>query len=142
MPHKFVSYSQRDTVKIAEKAAAGIRRGDVIGLFGELGAGKTCFVRGFAKAFGVTETVNSPSFAIVNVYKGKTPVYHMDFYRIDNPDEIRAVGCEDYFYGDGVCLVEWAEKAENIMPPGRKEIHIKITGVSEREIVMKGFDFR
>lgn len=141
MAGKFISYSRDDTRALAGRLADRVRKGDIVALFGELGAGKTCFVQGFAEAFGITEIVNSPSFAIVNVYKGKMPVYHMDFYRIDNPDEIRAIGCEDYLYGDGVCFIEWAEKAESIIPPDRKEVHIKIISEKEREIRIKGFDF-
>ncbi|MCK9555221.1 tRNA (adenosine(37)-N6)-threonylcarbamoyltransferase complex ATPase subunit type 1 TsaE [bacterium] len=140
MTDKFISYSQDDTRALAGKVADKIQKGDVVALFGELGAGKTCFVQGFARAFGITGIVNSPSFAIVNVYEGRMPVYHMDFYRIDSPDEIRAIGCEDYFYGDGVCFIEWAEKAKGIIPPNRKEIYIKIINKTEREIKIKGFN--
>ncbi len=138
---EMISNSPEETRAIAAGVAEDVKKGDVIVLTGNLGAGKTCFVQGFTKGFGVKEIVNSPSFAIVNVYSGKFPVYHMDFYRLTGVDEIRAIGCEDYFYGDGVCLIEWGERAVNLLPARRIEINFEMLDKNTREITFENFKY-
>jgi tRNA threonylcarbamoyladenosine biosynthesis protein TsaE len=88
------------------------RAGDVVLLEGELGAGKTAFTQGIGLGLGVTATINSPTFTILKEYEGRLPLYHFDLYRLDEPDELYELGFEDYFRGDGVCVVEWAERGE------------------------------
>lgn len=87
--------------------------GDVVLLTGDLGAGKTAFTQGIGAGLGVTGTINSPTFTILKEYTGRVPLYHFDLYRIEDPDELPALGFEDYFGGDGVCVVEWAERGEH-----------------------------
>ncbi len=104
--------------KLAQKA-------DVLLLTGELGTGKTCLVQGIARGLDVEEYAFSPSFVILRQYHGRLPLYHIDFYRLDTLDEIASVGLEDYFYGDGVCVVEWAEKARLLLPPDNLLLSMK-----------------
>lgn len=92
------------------------REGDVFLLIGELGAGKTCLVQGIARGLHVNEYAFSPSFVILREYHGRLPLYHVDLYRLDRADEIADLGLEEYFFGDGVCVVEWAEKGIQVVP--------------------------
>lgn len=118
--------------KLGEEAAAGM----VFCLDGELGVGKTVFTQGFAKGIGIHEPVNSPTFTIIQEYvEGRLPLYHFDVYRIADVEEMEEIGYEDYFYGEGVCLIEWAKLIEEIIP---KE-HIQV--VIEKDLD-KGFDYR
>ncbi len=98
--------------------------GTVIALNGELGAGKTVFAQGVGLGLGVREPVTSPSFVLMNVYGGRLDLYHFDFYRLDEEDDLDALGLEEYFYGAGVVLVEWAEKFHRVLPSSRLEITI------------------
>ena len=121
---------------LGEKAKAGM----LFCLDGELGTGKTVFAKGFAKGLGITEPVNSPTFTILQEYKGgRLPLYHFDVYRIGSPEEMDELGYEDYFYGDGVCLVEWASRISEVLPADT--IYIKLEkdlekGLSYRRIVL------
>lgn len=105
-----------DTFNFACEFAKNLKPGDVICMYGDLGAGKTLFAQGIAKGLGVTDSVNSPTFTIVNEYNGNVPFYHFDVYRISDPDEMYEIGFEEYVYGGGVCLIEWAELIEDILP--------------------------
>ena len=110
--------------------------GEVICLNGDLGVGKTVFTKGFAEGLGITEPVNSPTFTIVQQYdEGRLPLYHFDVYRIGDISEMDEIGYEDYFYGDGVCLIEWANLIEELLPERYVEIRIE-------KNLEKGFDYR
>ena len=110
--------------------------GEVICLNGDLGVGKTVFTKGFAEGLGITEPVNSPTFTIVQVYEeGRLPFYHFDVYRIGDLEEMEEIGYDDYFFGQGICLIEWADLIEEILP----EKLIKVTIEKDLE---KGFDYR
>ncbi len=109
--------------KLAQKA-------DVLFLTGELGTGKTCLVQGIARGLNVEEYAFSPSFVILRQYRGRLPLYHVDFYRLDSLDEIVGLGLEDYFYGDGVCVIEWAEKAQPLLPPDNLLLSLKYVAAS------------
>ena len=116
MLHK--SNSTSETMKIAEALAQKCSPGAIICLVGDLGVGKTVFAKGFARGLGVCESITSPTFSIVNIYEntgGKT-LYHFDVYRISNPSEMEDTGFEEYFYGEGVCLVEWADLINELIP--------------------------
>lgn len=131
----YQSYSYEDTQKIAAQIADTLKGGEFIAMYGDLGAGKTAFVQGLAKALGVKNHITSPTFTIVNEYEGRLPLYHFDVYRISDPDEMYEIGYEEYIEGDGVCIVEWAELIEDIFP----DRYSKITILKDEE---KGFDYR
>lgn len=121
----FKSYGYEDTVSFAHDLAKDIKAGAVICLRGDLGAGKTAFVQGFARGLGIEEYITSPTFTIVNVYEsGTLPLYHFDVYRISNSDEMYEIGYEEYVYGDGISIIEWPQLIEDILPDTRYEINI------------------
>lgn len=128
--------SPKETYELGRKIAKKVQAGTVISLVGDLGVGKTVFTQGFAVGLGIDEIVNSPTFTIVQVYEGgRMPFYHFDVYRIGDIREMDELGYEEYFYGDGVCLVEWANLIEEIMPCDHSQIMI------EKDLE-KGFDYR
>lgn len=130
------TYSEQETFLFGKKLAEEARPGQVYSLEGDLGVGKTVFTKGMAAGLGITEPVNSPTFTIVQIYEeGRMPFYHFDVYRIGDPEEMEEIGYEDYFYGTGICLVEWANLIEELMP----EDTIRITIEKNLE---KGFDYR
>jgi tRNA threonylcarbamoyladenosine biosynthesis protein TsaE len=125
-----------DTYELGTKLGEKAEPGQVFCLLGDLGTGKTVFTQGFAKGLGITEPVSSPTFTIVQVYEeGKLPFYHFDVYRIEDIEEMYEIGYEDYFYGQGVCLIEWSNLIEELLPIDRKVITI------EKDLE-KGFDYR
>ena len=106
-----------DTAEFAYQMAADAQPGQVYALIGDLGVGKTVFTKGFARGLGIDEPVSSPTFTILQIYEeGRLPLYHFDVYRIEEPEEMEEVGFDDYIYGDGVCLIEWANRIEEILP--------------------------
>lgn len=132
----FESYGPEDTFRLGEKIGEKAVTGTVFTLIGDLGVGKTVFTQGFAKGLGITEPVNSPTFTIMQVYEeGRCPFYHFDVYRIGDISEMDEIGYEDCFYGDGICLVEWADLIEEILP----ERYVRITISKD---LQKGFDYR
>lgn len=119
-------------VKIGEQALPGT----IICVDGDLGAGKTVLAQGIAKGLGISEQVVSPTFTILQEYRdGRIPFYHFDVYRIEDPDEMYEVGFEDYFYGDGICMIEWAELVRELLP----EDHVQITIEKQMD---RGSDYR
>lgn len=130
------SNSPRETYELGHEIGLEAKSGQIYCLDGDLGTGKTVFTQGFAAGLGIVEAVNSPTFTIVQVYEeGRLPLYHFDVYRIDDIDEMDEIGYEDYFFGQGVCLVEWSSQIKELIP----ENAVKITLEKELE---KGFDFR
>lgn len=122
----FESHSREETIKFAADLAAKSKPGDVYTLTGDLGVGKTVFAKGFAKGLGVTESVTSPTFTIVQEYlSGRLPFFHFDVYRIADPDEMEETGFYDYLDRGGVVLIEWAELIEDILPFPRTSIKIE-----------------
>lgn len=117
MDEIFESMAPEETAAIGERLGRDARPGEVYCLSGDLGVGKTVFTKGFAKGLGISELVTSPTFTIMNIYEGeRLPLYHFDVYRVSDGEELEETGCTDFFYGSGVCLVEWAEIAEDVMP--------------------------
>ncbi len=113
-----ISHSPAETIAFARTLAATLRRGDVLALSGDLGAGKTHFVKGLAAGLGTTASVTSPTFTLLHEYPGgRLPLYHFDFYRLDDADEALKIGLDEYLDGDGVCVIEWAEKFPTLLPP-------------------------
>ena len=129
---KFISDSEQDTFNIAKKYAETLSRGDVVILSGDLGAGKTAFVKGVAAYFGISGVV-SPTYAYLNVYGDF--IYHYDCYRLSSGEEAEALGLTDYFYGDNICLIEWAENIADVLPEKVKTVNIaKAENPNERII--------
>jgi len=120
--YELTTNSEEATREIAKFIAPHLNRGDVITLEGELGVGKTVFVKGLAEGLEIKRAVTSPTFTIVKEYKGKLPLYHMDAYRLEHSDE--DIGFDEYFYGDGISVVEWASFIEEYLPEKRLMIHI------------------
>lgn len=136
---KEISKSEEDTFRIAKSFAKQCKSGDVICLKGDLGAGKTHFTKGFASAFGIDpRNVTSPTFALINEYEGDgMDLFHFDFYRLEHLQEALEIGAEEYLYGDGICVVEWPERVEEILPPNVKNVSIKTAGPNLREILFE-----
>lgn len=130
------SLRTEDTFQAGFRLGQAAKAGDIYCLLGDLGVGKTVFTQGFAEGLGITEPVSSPTFTIVQTYEeGRLPFYHFDVYRIADVEEMDEIGYEDYFYGEGVCLIEWANLIEDILPDDVKVITI------EKDLD-KGFDYR
>lgn len=130
------SYSAEETFALGQQIGEQAVQGDVYTLIGDLGVGKTVFTQGVAKGLGIKEAVNSPTFTILQVYEeGRLPFYHFDVYRIGDVEEMDEIGYEDYVYGDGVCLIEWANLIEEILPERYREITIS-------KDLSRGLDYR
>ncbi|MCL6471468.1 MAG: tRNA (adenosine(37)-N6)-threonylcarbamoyltransferase complex ATPase subunit type 1 TsaE [Firmicutes bacterium] len=120
-----VSHSSEETWELARKLAPTLSKGDLISLTGDLGAGKTVFTQGVAAGLGIVEPVTSPTFTIIKEYdEGVFPLYHFDVYRLSSPDELEELGFDEYFYGDGITIVEWGDKIEELLPDVRLEVRI------------------
>ena len=141
----FEMRSPEATFALGEKLGRQARPGDIIALSGDLGAGKTVFTKGFASGIGITDPVTSPTFTILQVYEGgRLPMYHFDVYRLGEPEEMDEIGYEEYFFGNGVSLVEWADLFPELMPP--ETIHVTIQkdlqqGENYRKIEITPCDF-
>ena len=132
----YESLSEKDTFDLGMKLGENAKPGQIVCIDGDLGVGKTVFTKGFAKGLGVEDDVVSPTFTIIQEYNdGKLPLYHFDVYRIGHPDEMYDIGFEEYFFGEGVCLIEWSNLIEELLP--EDSIHINI----EKDLE-KGFDYR
>jgi tRNA threonylcarbamoyladenosine biosynthesis protein TsaE len=128
--------SREETFELGKRLGEQAKAGEIYCLSGDLGTGKTVFTQGFARGLGITEPVNSPTFTIVSEYEeGRLPLYHFDVYRIEDIEEMEEIGYEDYFYGEGVCLVEWAELIKELLPETLMSITIE-------KNTAKGFDYR
>ncbi len=133
-----------DTIRVGEVIGRLLKPGDIVALKGELGAGKTVLVKGIAKGLNLKEEPNSPTFVIMNAYEGDIPLYHFDLYRISSAAELQGIGYEGFFYGDGVTVVEWADRVEEVFPEGTLRIDIKIpekkgaNSTDMREIIVEG----
>lgn len=135
---QFIKESQKamDTFSFGKELGKKAKAGEIYCLLGELGVGKTVFTQGFAAGLGIIEPISSPTFTIVQIYEeGRLPFYHFDVYRIGNIEEMDEIGYEDYFFGQGVCLIEWGNLIEEILPKKHTVIHI------EKDLE-QGFDYR
>lgn len=132
---KILSGSTRQTIKTGKKFAERLKAGDVICLHGELGAGKTQLVKGIASFFGINPSeVTSPTFTLIHEYPGILPVYHFDFYRLKNEKEALEIGSEEYFYGEGVSIIEWPDKIKGLIPNDALHVYLTHAGEQKREI--------
>ncbi|MEE3357421.1 MAG: tRNA (adenosine(37)-N6)-threonylcarbamoyltransferase complex ATPase subunit type 1 TsaE [Lachnospiraceae bacterium] len=136
MRREYITKSPEETREFGRQMAEAAKPGDVIALTGDLGVGKTVFTKGIAEGLEITEPVSSPTFTILQEYEsGRMPLYHFDVYRIGDPEEMDEVGFDDFVYGQGLCLIEWAELIQEIMPEHYTQITI------EKDL-SQGFDFR
>ena len=124
---RITTWSPEETAKLGERLGLLLRPGAVVCLLGDLGAGKTRFAQGIARGLGVTGAVTSPTFTIINEYQGHHPVYHMDFYRLSDPLELEDLGYEEYFFGSGITLIEWPERAGDLLPQERLDVAIDLS---------------
>lgn len=133
---KIETRTPEETYALGEKIGAAAKTGQIYTLNGDLGVGKTVFTQGVAAGLGIKEPVNSPTFTIIQVYEeGRLPFYHFDVYRIGDIEEMEEIGYDDYFFGEGICLIEWANLIEELLP----ENIIRITIEKDLE---QGFDYR
>ena len=136
MSIKYISHNVKDTEKLALEIAKHLQPGDVILFYGDLGAGKTTFVKALAKGLSVTDLVHSPTFTLIHEHEGNLMLYHIDLYRLDDYDQILNIGFEDYIYSQGVTCVEWSEKLGENLPRGAIIIKIENIGDNEREFTL------
>ena len=140
----YESFSAKDTLQLGSRLGKFCKAGDVILLHGDLGVGKTVFSKGIGEGLGIEEPISSPTFTILQVYEeGRIPLYHFDVYRIADIEEMEEIGYEDYFYGEGVCLIEWAKQIQEILPDRTIQVTIAKNlkqGFAYREIVIEGME--
>jgi len=128
-----ISHSPEETQSLGRVIGKLVQGGDIILLSGVLGAGKTCLAQGIAHGLGIAESTPSPSFVLMREFNGRLPLYHMDLYRLE-PNEVEDLGLDDYLYGKGVCIIEWAEKGMALFPPEHLLINLSYLGDNERRI--------
>ena len=134
---ELVSASPEETAAAGERLGRTLGPGDVVALVGELGAGKTCFIQGLVRGLGVTTRATSPTFVLINQYRGRVPVYHVDAYRTESLAELLDIGLPELFAGAGVTVVEWADKLLPLLPPGTIEVTIAGVGDEPRQITIR-----
>ena len=131
----FISKSVEETIAAGTRCGRAARQGDVFALAGDLGAGKTQFVKGFVAGVESNADVTSPTFVLVHEYgDGRLPIYHFDFYRIENREALLRLGFDDYVFGDGVSLIEWADRYRDVIPPNAQWLSFQMRGENVREI--------
>ncbi len=132
---QFFTDDPAETTALGKRLGQELRAGHVVGLVGSLGAGKTCFVQGVALGLGVDPRsyVNSPTFTLINEYQGRIPLYHIDLYRLSDPEELEEIGLDHYYRGEGACLVEWFDRFPADLPPAYLSIEISVTGDVSRQ---------
>lgn len=138
---KFISNSPSETEKIGYELGRELLPNDFVALFGDLGSGKTVLVTGIARALGIDGHITSPTFSLINEYKGKLPLYHFDVYRLEGGEGLFDIGFDDYIENGGVCAVEWSENIEDFLPPRHYRVTIKGSGDNEREIEIERVGF-
>lgn len=132
---KLILKNEDETRAFGLELGASLRKGDIVALIGDLGTGKTALTKYIAEGLGIRETITSPTFTIVQEYRqGRLPLYHFDVYRIGDPEEMYELGYEEYFYGDGVCVIEWADLIEGLLPEYTKVIRIEYGKNQEERI--------
>ena len=134
----FISNSEAETEAFGQRFAKSINAGDVLALKGDLGSGKTHFVKGFVTGLGSSAAVTSPTFTLIHEYSGgQLPIYHLDFFRIEDRQSAERLGLDDYFFGDGVSVVEWADRFPDIIPQSARWISFEMKSENERAISVK-----
>ena len=141
-PVTIESRSPEETVELGRKLGEQLAARDVLALVGPLGAGKTQLTRGLALGVGASDRVTSPTFKLVNEYRGRIVLYHIDAYRLRGADDLAAIGCEEFFDGDGAAVVEWADRVLEALPDEHLRIDIGVTGPSLRRLVLTAIGLR
>ncbi len=143
-PHTFevISQSPGHTRRLGARLGELLRGGELVLLEGDLGAGKTAFAQGIAEGLQVRQVVSSPTFTLLKEYEGRLPLYHFDLYRLDDPLEILDLGFEEYFSGSGVCVVEWADRAEEVWPAEHLRIGFTMVSETQRRLLMSAVGLR
>jgi len=131
------SHSVEETFALGRRLATELRPGAVVALYGELGAGKTVLVKAIARALGFAGAVTSPTFTIIHEYPTDPPIYHVDLYRLNTEQEALEVGIEEYLRGRGVCIVEWADRIERLLPPRALAVHIEVVSETARRFTIR-----
>ena len=134
---RFRTSSPDETRELGRALGVLLEPGDLVALTGELGSGKTVMIQGIARGLGFDGYVSSPSFVIVNEYGGRAPIYHVDLYRIEGAESLHDIGYRELFFGDGVVLVEWADRAPELLPAERLEVRIEMTGRDGRVLAIE-----
>jgi len=134
-----ITKSERETFQLAKNLGQQAKQGDLFALYGDLGTGKTIMAKGIAQGLGITEEITSPTFNLLEIYKGKLPLYHFDLYRLEKAEELDHLFFEEYWEGDGVSVVEWPQKAENLFPAQIIKIFLTHLDDNSRRIVIEYF---
>jgi tRNA threonylcarbamoyladenosine biosynthesis protein TsaE len=137
MKKEIISQSEQNTFDWAKELGSSAGQGSIFALCGELGTGKTIIAKGIAKGLGIDEDITSPTFLMMEMYDGRLPLYHFDLYRIDNPEELDELNFEEYWFGDGVSVIEWAEKAGGRVPANAIKISLVWVSNTERRICIE-----
>ncbi|PWD99180.1 tRNA (adenosine(37)-N6)-threonylcarbamoyltransferase complex ATPase subunit type 1 TsaE [Marinilabilia rubra] len=139
MEHSFIIHSEKDVERVASEAVPFLKEHKVVAFYGDMGVGKTTFIKGVCKVLGVEDPVTSPSFAIVNEYEGNDNqvIFHFDFYRLKDVSEVFDMGYEDYFFSDHICLIEWPEKIASVLPDDRLDAYLSENEDGSRNLKIK-----
>ena len=140
MEIELISNGTTETIEIGISLGRLLIQNDIVALTGELGSGKTYFIKGIAKGLDIKEEIKSPTYVIIGEYEGRLPLYHFDFYRISSIYELEDLDYKGYFYGDGVTVIEWADKFPDIIPENAFKVNILKAGEEKRRLVIKGND--
>jgi len=133
----YITNSQEETFDVGYELGKKAKKGDIFGLIGDLGTGKTILAKGIAKGLGIDEEITSPTFTLLEVYEAAIPLYHFDLYRISDDSELENLFFEEYWYGDGVSVIEWAERAMKRLPNDIFIIKLEYTGKNRRKIIIE-----
>ena len=132
--------SGQETVQLGRNIAGKLKPGDIVGLSGSLGAGKTTLTKGIAEGLQIADSVTSPTFTLMCAYSGNLPLYHFDCYRMESEEELEMIGADEFLFGGGVSVLEWYEKIEHFLPEDIIKVHLEINGGGDRIITIKGLE--
>jgi tRNA threonylcarbamoyladenosine biosynthesis protein TsaE len=136
---EFRTRSREETIALGKRIGARLEPGDCLALTGPLGAGKTTFTKGVALALGIEETVTSPTFTVISEYQGKIPLYHIDAYRLEGPEDFINLGADELLFGSGVCVIEWSERIKGELPENAVFVAIENAGGESRRFTVTGW---
>jgi tRNA threonylcarbamoyladenosine biosynthesis protein TsaE len=129
--------SAEETVALGKTLGKLLKPGDVLALFGDLGAGKTTLTKGIAQGLGLADDIHSPTFTLIHEHIGPTPLYHVDLYRLESEVEIDMLGIDEYIYSEGITIIEWADRMKSLLPTDRLDIELRMKGDTDREMIFE-----